>query len=317
MKLLIVIVNYKTADLTIDCLRSLAPEIAAVPGTHVVVTDNASNDGSPEKIFAAITENHWTWAELKPLDTNGGFAFGNNRGIEPTLQSDRPQYVYLLNPDTLVLPGALIELVAFMDAHPDVGIAGTRVVNPDLTVRNSTFRFPAPLSELESSLRLGVVSKMLHNYIVAEPPPEQPAKVDWVSGASMIIRREVFDKIGLLDDKYFMYYEETDFCLRAAKAGQSTWYVPASKIVHIVGQASGVTGPQRHVKRRPRYWFDSRHRYFRTHYGTLKTLFADFLWAGGFSLHNILRTLRGKPRTDPPLLLYDFVRYSISSFLKP
>ena len=204
-----------------------------------------------------------------------------------------------------------------MDAHPDVGIAGTRVVNPDLSVRNSTFRFPAPLSELESALRLGIVTRMLHNYVVAEPPPEQPAKVDWVSGASMIIRREVFDKIGLLDDKYFMYYEETDFCLRAAKAGQPTWYVPSSKIVHIVGQASGVTGTQKNARRRPRYWFDSRHRFFRIHYGACKTLAADLLWAGGFSVHNILRTLRGKPRTDPPWLLWDFIRYSCSSWTRP
>ena len=108
MKLLIVIVNYKTADLTIDCLRSLADQIPAVPDTRVVITDNASGDGSAEKIAAAIAQNHWSWAQVKPLDTNGGFAFGNNRGIESSLHSiipdHRPQYIYLLNPDTLVLP---------------------------------------------------------------------------------------------------------------------------------------------------------------------------------------------------------------------
>jgi GT2 family glycosyltransferase len=133
----------------------------------------------------------------------------------------------------------------------------------------------------------------------------------------MIVRRDVFQKIGLLDDRYFMYYEETDFCLRAAKAGFPTWYVPTSKIIHIVGQSSGVTGVKRNEKRRPAYWFESRHRYFRTHYGALKGICADLLWAGGFLIHTIVRTLRGKPRTDPPCLFRDFVRYSMSLWTRP
>src|SRR5439155_18843185 len=213
-----------------------------------------------------------------------------------------PQYVYLLNPDTIVLPDALRELVRFLDAHPDVGIAGVRAVNPDWTVRNSAFRFHTVLSELEGSIRLGVVSRLLCRHVVAEPPPDEPARVGWVSGASMMIRREVFEKIGLLDEGYFMYFEETDFCLRAARAGWPCWYVPSSKIIHLVGQSSGVTGTKRMEKRRPPYWFASRHRYFRQHYGAAKTFLADLLWAGGFALSNPLNKLRGKPRTDPPWL---------------
>lgn len=318
MRLLVVIVNYKTAALAIDCLSSLASEIATVPGTQVVVTDNASGDGSVEAMRTAIERNGWTWATVMPLDTNGGFAFGNNRGIEPYLKSEHPpQYVYLLNPDTIVLPDALRELVHFMDAHPEVGIAGGRVVNPDLSVRNSTFRFPGPASEFESAIRLGFITHILHKAVVATPPPSEPSPTDWASGASLIIRSEVFSKIGLLDDKYFMYYEETDFCLRAAKAGWPTWYVPTSKIIHIVGQASGVTGTKRNAKPRPGYWFESRHRYFRTHYGALKGIWADLLWAGGFAVHTIVRKLRGKPRTDPPCLLRDFVRYSLRLWTRP
>jgi GT2 family glycosyltransferase len=318
MKLLVVIVNYKTPDLVVECLASLANEIRLVNGvTRVVVTDNASGDGSPEKISAAIEKNHWTWASVMPLPTNGGFAFGNNRGIEPFLKdgAEKPQYVYLLNPDTVVLPDALRELVRFMDEHPEVGIAGGRAVNPDMTVRNSAFRFHTVLSELEGSLRLGVVSKLLKNRVVATPPPDEPKEVEWVSGASMMVRREVFEKVGLLDEGYFMYFEETDFCLRAKKAGLPCWYVPGSKIIHLVGQSSGVTGTKRTAKRRPAYWFKSRHRYFRQHYGVLKTLVADVLWTGGFAVGNVLQKLRGKPRTDPPWLWWDFVRYNIKDYL--
>jgi GT2 family glycosyltransferase len=316
MKLLVVIVNYRTADLTIDCLKSLAPELPTVPGTvRVVITDNASGDGSVEKIQAAIASHNWQWATLLPLPKNGGFAWGNNQGIEPTLKGgDPPQYVYLLNPDTVVLPDALRALVQFMDGNPECGIAGGRAVNQDMSVRNSAFRFHTVLSELEGSIRLGLVSKMLAGHVVASSPPDQPAQCDWVSGASMMIRREVLEKVGLLDPKYFMYYEETDFCLRAKRAGFQVWYVPSSKIIHLVGQSSGVTGAKRAMKRRPRYWFESRHRFFRQNYGNVSTLAADMLFAGGYAVHSVVRTLRGKPRTDPPWLLWDFIRYNLMSW---
>jgi GT2 family glycosyltransferase len=319
MKLLVVIVNYKTAALTVDCLASLGREIDGVAGgdVRVVVADNASGDGSVPTIQAAIDRNGWTWATLMPLPTNGGFAWGNNQGIEPFLRADcpdKPRYVYLLNPDTVALPGALRELVEFLDAHPQVGIAGGRAVNPDGSVRMSAFRFHTVLSELESSVRLGVVTRLLRRRVVAEAPPEAPAACDWVSGASMMVRREVFESIGLLDDRYFMYYEETDFCLRAARAGWPTWYVPSSRIIHLVGQASGVTGAHRMLKRRPRYWFDSRHRFFRRNYGALKTVAADALFAGGLAIHGLLRAARRRERTDPPWLLWDFIRYNLRSW---
>ena len=319
MKLLVVIVNYRTPDLTVECLQSLATEIALVPGgVRVVVTDNDSQDESVVKIRQAIETNKWEWASLIPLQTNGGFAYGNNRGITPSLKGeDPPRYVYLLNPDTVVLPDALRELVKFMDEHPYCGIAGGRAVNPDGTVRNSAFRFHTVLSELEGSIRVGVVSRWLKRHVVATTPPEQPAQVEWVSGASMMIRKEVFDHVGPLDEGYFMYYEETDFCLRAAKAGWPTWYVPSSKIIHLVGQSSGVTGAKRTVKRRPQYWFESRHRYFRRHYGAAKTLAADFLWAGGYAVGSLLQKIRGKPRTDPPWLWWDFVRYNVKDYFRP
>ncbi|MEA2735301.1 MAG: hypothetical protein QOE14_1752 [Humisphaera sp.] len=318
MKLLVVIVNYRTPDLTVECLQSLAPEIGTIAGgTRVVVTDNASGDGSVQQIEAAIARNHWDWARVIALPTNGGFAYGNNRGMESALASDEPpQYVYLLNPDTVVLPDALRELVKFMDAHPAVGIAGGRAVNPDGSVRNSAFRFHTVLSEFEGSIRLGFVSRLLKKHIVASAPPEEPARVDWVSGASMIVRGDVFDAIGLLDEGYFMYFEETDFCLRAARAGWPTWYVPSSKIIHLVGQSSGVTGVKRTAKRRPAYWFQSRHRFFQRHYGGMKTLAADLLWAGGYAAGNVLQRLRRKPRTDPPWLWWDFIRYNVKNYLR-
>ena len=127
MDVLIVIVNYRTPDLAINCLRSLEAEIATVPGTRVVVTDNASGDDSVARLAAAVQEHSWEgWAELRPLERNGGFAYGNNAAIRPALaSSDPPRYVWMLNPDTIVLPGALRAMVEFLDAKPEVGLAGT------------------------------------------------------------------------------------------------------------------------------------------------------------------------------------------------
>jgi hypothetical protein len=247
-----------------------------------------------------------------PLERNGGFAYGNNAAIRPALQSTHPPiYVLLLNPDTIVRPGALKALVDFMDEHPDVGIAGSRLEDPDGTPQRSAFRFHTVLSELESGIRLGVVSKILSKWIVAPPISDEIHQTDWVAGASMIVRREVFERAGLMDEDYFMYYEEMDFCLQANKAGWSCWYVPQSRVVHLVGQSSGVTDTKRPPKRQPQYLFDSRRRYFIKNYGWLYAALADHAWASGFSLWRVRRVLQGRPDPDPPKALSDFLRNSV------
>ena len=174
---------------------------------------------------------------------NGGFSFGNNAGIRNALarQTDSPDYVFLLNPDTLVEPGAIGKLIDFMEAHPNVGLTGSRMMYPDGRMQMSSFRFHSVWSEVENSVRLGVVSKLLKNKQVVIPLPDVPVQVDWVGGASMMIRRAVIDQIGLLDETYFVYYEETDYCLRAKRAGWSSWYIPQSVIVHLEGQSTGVS----------------------------------------------------------------------------
>ena len=317
MRLLIVIVNYRTASLTIDCLRSLAPEIPALPpGTRVVVTDNAGGDDSVERITAAIRDNGWAaWAQLMPLPRNGGFAYGNNQAIRPALDSqDPPDYVLLLNPDTVVRPGAVRALLDFMDANPAAGIAGSRLEHPDGKAQRSAFRFPGALSELEEGLRLSAVSRLLNRFVVAPPPPTDARRVDWVAGASMIVRRAVFEAVGLMDERYFMYYEEVDFCRRAHRAGWPCWYVPASRVVHLVGQSSGVTDEKKPKKRQPEYWFASRRRYFRTHTGLVRTFLADTFFVLGHALYKATVVARRRPANDPVGLLGDFVRYNFLRF---
>src|SRR5262249_2966301 len=154
MKLLVVIVNYRVAHLTIDCLSSVAREIASMPGMQVAVCENGTGDDSAERIRKAINDHGWgSWCTLTEILANLGFTGGNNAILKSAMQSaDPPQYVLLLNPDTIVRPDAFKALVDFMDQHPKAGIAGSRVENPDGTPQGSPFRFMTPVSEFESYL---------------------------------------------------------------------------------------------------------------------------------------------------------------------
>ncbi len=312
MRALVVIVNYRTAGLVEDCLVSLQHEIDPAQD-RVVVTDNASGDDSVARLGALLADRGWTsWASIVPLETNGGFAYGNNAAIRPALATDDPpRFVLLLNPDTIVRPGAIAELVRFMHEHPHVGIAGSRLEDPDGTPQRSAFRFPCLWGEVEEGVRFGPLTRLLSRYATAPPPPTAACATDWVAGASMIIRREVLDAIGLLDEAYFMYYEEVDFCRRAARAGWPCWYVPDSRVVHLVGQASGVTDIKRPLKRRPRYWFDSRRRYLLMHHGRLRKLLVDLAWVGSRLAARAMDVVRGRTHSDPPHLIGDYVRYNL------
>jgi GT2 family glycosyltransferase/serine acetyltransferase len=312
VSVLVVIVNYRTPDLTIECVRSLGPEVQRLPGVRAVVVDNDSGDGSSERIEAAIEKDGLAdWCTLIAQPSNGGFAQGTNCGIRAA-GPDLPDYVWLLNPDTCVQPGALTELVSFLEAHPDAGIAGGRLVNEDGSVRSSCFRFHSPLGELDRALHFGPVSRALERHVVTPRMPDVPTRTDWVSGASMLVRRAVFERIGLFDEGYFLYFEETDFCRRAARAGFECWYVPESRVVHLAGQSSNVTGAKAHLKRRPRYWFESRKRYFRTHHGPFGSVLADLFFLVGYPIGRVAAYARGKPSADPPLLWWDFLRASVT-----
>lgn len=308
----VVIVNYRTAGLVVDCLRSLADEAARDPGLRAVVVDNASGDDSVAVLRGSIRTEGWTWAEVQPLDRNGGFAFGNNAAIRELLaERNPPAFVWLLNPDTLVRPGAATALIDFLQVHPHVGIAGSRLEFSDGRPQSSAFRFPSLLGELEDTIRVGLVSRLLHRFRVPAAVRDRPHATDWVNGASLMVRREVFETVGLLDDAFFLYFEETDFCRRVKRAGWRIWHVPASRVVHLEGRSTGVTGASVSARRRPVYWFDSRARYFRKHLGGAYALLADLIFVVGFGSWRIQRRLRRKPDEDTPRLWHDFVRHAV------
>lgn len=311
---LVAIVNYRTAALVVDCLRSLAAECPLnVDGFRVLVVDNASGDGSAAHIRQAIAAEGWGgWAQVREAPRNGGFSYGNNVAVREALRWPQPpDQIWLLNPDTVVRPGAVASLVDFLQRHPRAGIVGSGIDNDDGQAWPYAFRFPSIASEFENGIRLGAVTRLLASRLVARRMGSHAEPADWVSGASMVVRREVFEQAGLLDEGYFLYYEETDFCRRARQAGWEVWYEPAARVMHIAGQSTGVTGRQAVVPRRPAYWFESRRRYFVKHHGRIYAGLADVAWILAFSAWRLRRRLQRKEDADPPRMLGDFIAHSV------
>lgn len=311
-EIVVIIVNYCTVGLVVDCLRSLCEQRTEFPGMTVVVADNASPDGSGREIAQAIEANGWAdWARLLPMPRNGGFGYANNAVINEYLNTPQaPRYFWLLNSDTVVRPGAISALAAFMEQHPTVGIAGSRLEEPDGTAQHSAFRFPTIAAEFEASIRLGLITKLLDRWRVAPPIAAENTQYDWLSGASLLIRTETLRQAGLFDETYFLYYEEVDLCMRAGRQGWSCWYVPASRVVHLVGMSTGVTKRASRPRRRAPYWFQSRRYYFVKHYGRVYASIADLALAAGSFLGLLRAGIQGRPSLHPEHFLYDLARHS-------
>ena len=308
----IALVNYCARDLTVDCLRSLEPEVALWPGCEVVVADNASPDGSGAEIAKAIQDSGWShWARVLALPKNGGFSYGNNGIIREQLaRTDAPVYIWLLNTDTIVRPGALRALIEFMEMHPNAGFAGSGLEFPDATRQCSAFRFHSIGSEFEGSVNLGIITRLMKSSVVAPRLSGQGGRYDWLSGASMLTRTSVFHDVGLMDEDYFLYYEETDFCRRALAHGWTCWYVPESRVIHLVGKSTGVTDVASRGKRRARYWFQSRRRYFLKHHGLVYATLADLALAVGTAFSLLRHVIERRPSAVPQHFLWDLARES-------
>lgn len=314
----IVVVNYRTAGLVIECLRSIANQFSDLLRVHVIVVDNASGGASISRLQAGIASEGWCgWVSLHQLDRNIGYAGGNNIGIGFALADALSvQYILLLNPDTILHSAAIQHLMDFMDTHPRVGIVGSGLETADGTVERSAHEAPSPLRELREGAQLGFLDRVLMGDSEMTHTGSACHECDWVSGASFMVRREVFEQIGLLDDNYFLYFEEVDFCFRARQAGWEVWHVPESRVTHFEGSSTGIRNTE---LRRPKYWFESRRRYFTKHHGIHGLFLADCLWAvGKFSLQlrRVMRLGQGGKRRDPRGFAFDLLTGDLHALFK-
>jgi GT2 family glycosyltransferase len=228
----IVVLNWNGRALLLDCLRSLEREVrsrrdAGRLDTEVLVVDQAYSDGSVQAVAAEFPA-----AELVALPANLGFAAGNNAG----LRRARGRYVALLNNDTQVLPDALERCVRHLDAHPEVGLVGPQLLNPDGSKQNSVHNVPGLLTEV---VPRGVLETLFPRRFPSKRYEHAgPLEGEGVLGACMVVRREVLERVGPLPEDYFFFLEETDWCWRIRRAGWRIHHLPDARVIHAHSAAA-------------------------------------------------------------------------------
>jgi len=295
-RMAVIIVNYRKPELTIDCLRSIEPEIAECPGVVVIVVENCSGDDSMRHLQQARDANGWSsWLSIMESPANLGFAGGNNIGIRAV----EAETYLLLNNDTIVQRGAFRVMLESLVDRPDVGLLGPRILDPDGTAHVSCFRNRTPISEMLGAARTGPLTALFRRFDVPLPIVDTPIEPEWIGFACVLIRAEVFRGIGLLDEQYFMYFEDIDFCIRARAAGWKILHEPRAQVIHLEGGSSDVVSSFHQRKRVAKFYYESRARYFATHYGgRLGLWLANVLWMVGRCI-SLLREVAGskKPHT--------------------
>ena len=258
----IVIVSYRCRELVRDCLSSLRDHRPRQP-MQIYLIDNASGDGTVEMVSAEFPD-----VDVVAADRNLGFAAGTNCGI----RLGQAEYILALNPDTRLTPRTLDQLIEVMDAHPDVGICGPRLVREDGSLDHAAKRsFPTPLGALAHFAGIG-----RSQY---RAPHVEEGSVDAVNGAFMLIRRGMLDQIGLFDEGYWMYMEDLDLCYRAKQAGWLTWYEPHAVAVHVK-QGSSPSGRTSRLEVAFHYGM---YRFYRRHYAPLRSRLVNAAVYAGIS----------------------------------
>lgn len=306
---LTVILNWRTAEMTLRAAEAAVEAMQCIAG-GIVIVDNDSQDGSFEALSAGVQARGW---DIRVLQSghNGGFGAGNNVGIRAGLPGGvAPDYVYLLNSDAFPAPDAIRALLAHLEAHPATGFAGSHIHGPEGEAHHTAFRFPSIAGEFEQAARFGPVSRALRHAIVAPPLPVVTGPVDWLAGASLMMRQKVLDQIGIFDEQFFLYFEETELCLRAARAGWPTDYVVESQVAHIGSVSTGM----KTWGRIPGFWLDSRWYYYAKTRGRAVAVAATLAHIAGGLIWRTRAVLTRRGFIDPPYFLTDMARHALRSF---
>ncbi len=251
----IIIVSWNVRELLENCLRTVLAEQQL--RLQIIVVDSASSDGSPEMIAEKFPQ-----VELVACSENVGFPKGNNLGLARA----NGRYLLLLNPDTIVHDGALAKMVAYLEQNPHVGVVGPQLLNDDGSVQSSRRRFPTVWTAFFESTWLQPYAPrgLLDHYFVRDVMDGETAVVEWLMGACLMIRQEVVAQVGGLDEAYFMYSEELDYCRRIVQAGWQVVYYPQAQVMHLSGKSSEQAVTQRHIN-----YNRAKLRYFRKYNGRL------------------------------------------------
>lgn len=299
MNIVAIIVNYRTPHLALKCLEALSKEMRLIPALKAILVDNGSSDGSEAILRAAIEQYPLSeWVEFLPLQTNGGFGWANNQAMLDVIRREaRPDAFFLLNPDAIVHPGALRSLVDVLIERPDAGAVGSQLLNPDGSRAGSAFRFPTVSREFIRGIGSNRIGKALGIAPILVPYGFRDS-VDWVTGASVLLRATALEQAGLFDTGFFLYFEEVELMHRLSKFGWAVYHSPESEVMHIAGASTGVVdGKSAGNRVPPDYVFHSRRRFFALTGGKNAVLLANLAWLAGDGLRQIVSLMLGR-RSD-------------------
>ena len=283
----IIIVNWNVRDLLRECLRSIEDEKGDL-SLEIIVVDSASNDDS-----AAMVRSEFPSVHLIACTENVGFPRGNNIG----LQEARGDYLLLLNPDTVIVDDALAVLVSYLQVNPDVGVVGPQLLNPDGSVQSSRRRFPTVTTGFfESTWLEGLASGILRRYYALDLPDDATADVDWLTGACIMGPRSTYEAVGGMDEGYFMYSEELDWCRRIKESGRRVVYYPAAQVIHHVGKSSEQAVTARHIN-----FNRAKLRYFRKYHGRFMVAVLRVFLLAGYAWQIALESIKGLLGSNPIL----------------
>ncbi|MDE4131503.1 glycosyltransferase family 2 protein [Phaeobacter sp. QD34_3] len=312
---LTIILNYRTPQMTLQAAEAALAEMEDLPGALVIV-ENGSGDSSWEELQKGAASRGWLDSPKVRLirsEVNGGFGAGMNIGMAAGLpDGSAPGFYYLLNSDAFVEGETISRLRDFLMASPGAGLAGSFVHGTDHEPHRTAFRFPSIAGEFEMAARTGIITRLLRHAVVAMDIPQAETQVDWTAGASLMIRREVIEEIGGFDETFFLYFEETDLCHRAARAGWRTHYVPTSTVAHIGSASTGMKS----WGRTPPYWFDSRLHYFVKTHGVIYAALATLARISGTGLYGLRRLVQGKPAAEAPHFLRDLILHALRATIR-
>ncbi len=314
---LTIVLNWRTPAMTLDAVGAALTALDGIDGALVIV-DNDSQDGSFAQLSEAVVARGWNKGaqsvRVVQAGRNGGYGAGNNFGIRTGLPGgQRPDFVYILNSDAFPEKGTVRTLLDHMQAHPRTAFAGSALYGKEGDHHNSAFRFPSITSEIVGQLRFGPLSRMFEKSMVVMPPPTNEAKVHWMAGASLMARQTALDQIGLFDETFFLYFEETDLCHRAIKAGWDCVFVPSSRAMHLGSVSTGM----RKWQRIPQYWLDSRLHYFVKNHGVAYASLATLALLTGGGIWRLRLLVQRKDRGDPPYFLRDLALHAMKSCIAP
>ncbi|MEJ6396229.1 glycosyltransferase family 2 protein [Gymnodinialimonas sp. 2305UL16-5] len=288
--LAISIINYRTADLTIGCVQSVLDDLGNLDA-EIIVVDNLSEDGSADQIAAWIdTLPSGSPVRLLRSTSNSGFSGGHNQGMA----SAHADYYLILNSDAVVRQGFLARILDAARRHPDAGFIAPRLEHEDGVTQISCFRFPNPLSELIRGANSGPVTRMLQAYDVPLGPDLDEDAIGWASFACILVNGAMMRDIGPMDEGYFLYFEDAEYCLRARRAGWRIRRCPQAVAVHFRGGSGPVKSIAKARGRLPAYYYSSRTRFFYQAYGRVGLWLANMLWSAGRGLA-LLRRVFGRP----------------------